>query len=172
MKSLVALLRTLLAPSSAEIVAEASDLRLFLRAVIKGERFEPTVRRFGDGLSREEPSPENWLAYYGFCVQYITSLHNQFIAVLSIQGALAIGCLAAIDSAEGSLVPPILGVLGFVMEVALTWIAFKLFRQHCVTCWMLARVEQDRLGLPDWANMKALLGTKGSRLFTSPAFLS
>jgi hypothetical protein len=62
----------------------------------------------------------------------------------------------------------ILGLSIGAMELVLTLIAIKLIRQHCVLCWMLARIEQEKLGLPRWACAKALLGTQGNRLFTSP----
>jgi hypothetical protein len=146
-----------------------SDLLEFLAKL----RCGPQIPE-GD-IEGKEPNQERWLGYYGACLQYISSLHNQFIATLSIQGALAIGCLAAIHSVaeapRGKLIAPTLGVLGLLMELALTFIAIKLFRQHCVTCWMLARIERERLALPNWASMKQLLGTKGNRLFTSPSTL-
>ena len=153
--------------------SRTSDLGAFLRALFRGERFVPDVKIFAASVRTRPQEPEEWLTYYGYCVQYITSLHNQFIATLSIQGALAIGCLAALDSildsSNGTGLAAILGLSGCIMETALTWIAVKLFRQHCVTCWMLARLEQEQLGLPTWAGIKALLGTEGSRLFTSPS---
>lgn len=160
---LVALVRT-----------RSSDLRAFLGALFYGRSFAPSVRAFGS-TAQKEPNQEQWITYYGTCVQYITSLHNQFIATLSIQGALAIGIVAALSSfaepAKTGQLASILGFSGLIIELALTWIACKLFRQHCVTCWMLARIEQEKLGLPVWAAMKSLLGTEGNRLFTSPSTL-
>jgi hypothetical protein len=148
----------------------ASDLLMFLKRLFSGQPFKPTT-----DAAQEEPQLKDWLEYYDVCVHYISSLHNQFIAVLSIQGAVAIGCLATIHSLTqthhiGHLAASA-GVPGFSMELALTWISGKLFRQHCVTFWMLARVEQEKLGLPGWASMKTLLGTQGNRLFTAPSTL-
>lgn len=152
----------------------ASDLQAFFRALFRGQPFFPEVRVV-DGATSEQPSGENWFSYYSTCVQYITSLHNQFIATLSVQGALLAGFLAAIDSladsAKSEWLASILGFSGCVMELALTWIAVKLFRQHCVTCWMLSTIEQVKLGIPPLLAMKSLLGTRGNRLFTSPSTL-
>jgi len=147
---------------------EPSESRGFLANLL-------STHRSSGATAEKEPSQESWLTYYGVCVEYISSLHNQFIATLSIQGALAIGCLAAIYSVPGSSgsrhLGPTLGTVGFAMELALTFIAVKLFRQHCVTCWMLARIERERLGLPEWAAMKGQLGSRGNRLFTSSGTL-
>jgi hypothetical protein len=160
---------------SASARIKSSDFFVFLRALFCGQPFEPTIRNWCKDARSGEPGQDGWLAYYGVCVQYISSLHNQFIAVLSIQGALAIGCLAAIhslrESHRGGHLSFTLGFVGLLMELALTWIGGKLFRQHCVACWMLARIEQEKLGLPNWACIKALLGTQGNRLFTSPSTL-
>lgn len=146
------------------------DFRAFHRALFLGHPYEPDVRSRWVLSPDPEPAREAWGTYYATCVGYITSLHSQFIAVLSVQGALAIGVLAA---------KPVLDKLGSLSaalswgvpaaELGLTVVAMKLFRQHCVVCWMLARVEQEELGLPLWAGMKGLLGTAGNRLFTSPA---
>lgn len=165
-----------LVESSSEPVQQtrASDLRAFLGALFYGRPFDSPVRVSGNAMQTHAPQ-EHWLTYYSTCVQYITSLHNQFIATLSIQGLLLAGCLAAVDSfvdSPGSKwLAPILGFAGCSMELVLTWIAVKLFRQHCVICWMLARIEQEKLGIPPWGAMKSVLGARGNRLFTSPGTL-
>ncbi len=145
------------------------DLLAFHQALFRGHPYEPKVRHVGSPSKNEEKDRKDWHSYYGNCVEYITSLHNQFIAVLSIQGALAIGTLAAIPivTGKGSLAVFLASSVAFT-ELALMVVATKLFRQHCVICWMLRRVEQEELGLPPWAGMKGLLGTAGNRLFTSP----
>lgn len=158
-------------------IALFPDFRRFYGSLIGGIPYEPEVRCFAAQPKEGEPSPENWFSYYSTCIQYITSLHNQFVAVLSIQGALAIGSLAVFqflldrDHAIAHVQLRFIELLGISIaatELVLTLIAIKLIRQHCVMCWMLARIEQEKLGLPKWACAKALLGTQGNRLFTSP----
>lgn len=156
------------------------DLRQFCGALVLRHEYEPDVRPFTKQPQGPEPTSDGWLAYYEICIQYITSLHNQFVAILSIQGAVAIACFAGIETltdqaatgvAARTGLAQILGVSAGAMEFVLTVVAVKLFRQHCVLCWMLARIEQEKLGLPPWASMKGLLGSAGNRLFTSPITL-
>ena len=102
------------------------DFLAFHGALFLRKAYEPLCT---SKASNQKPTRDYWYTYYSTCVTYITSLHNQFVAVLSIQGALAIGCLAAIEllAAKGVLVP-ILGAAIAATELGLMIVAMKLFR--------------------------------------------
>jgi len=103
-----------------------------------------------------------WQAYYGECGSYLTSLHAQLLAVMSLQGAVAIGGLATMDFERGALG---IGAAGALLELMLLTFAWKLFVQCGEVCKMMSIIELEKIKLPADLALKSVLMKKP--LFTS-----
>jgi len=105
---------------------------------------------------------EHWQTYYAECGSYLTSLHTQLLAVMSLQGAVALGGLAAMDTGWQALG---VGVAGALLEAMFAIFSWRLFVQCGEVCKLMAVMEVQQLHLPENLALKTHL--MKSPLFTS-----
>ncbi len=112
--------------------------------------------------SRQAMTRDQWLSYYGDCGAYLGSLHAQLLAVLTLQGVVAIGALAAMVAGEGAAV---IGMAGAALEAVFIVVAWKLFVQCGEVCNLMSEIELKHIGIPSGVALKTVLRRKP--LFTS-----